>query len=426
VRLAALGDAAAREVRVTVPPLLDLSVTPPPRAHDVARMAACRAAANAAFFGAEADRIAELCACMADRFGDGGRLLATGHSPSARSDVRHVAVEFVHPVIVGKRALPAIGLTSDGGALQAQVALLARPRDIVFAFGSPGGADEAELAGAIDIARARGCLTVGTHVANTEYHFQPPAEDAFVSQEVVETLYHVLWELVHVFFEHGVVSQTSAQRDPGPSGFLYPFLTTRPRERGAVTRDVAASVRLKVEDVDALRGRSVAGTGAAASIHRAAALVRERLDQGGTVLAFGNGGSATDAMDLVADFRTPPAGLSLAPRPALDLTSDPAILTALSNDIGNDVVFARQIIACGRPGDVAVGFSTSGNSRNVIAALVEARHRELTTICFAGYDGGRIADEQLADVTLVAASQYVPRIQEAHATAYHALRMLVG
>src|SRR5690242_426110 len=89
-----------------------------------------RSEANGRFFAAEAERIARVCHRMAERFARGGRLVALGWSPAARSDVRHVAVEFVHPVIVGKRALPAIGLTREGGPLAAQAALVLEPDDI--------------------------------------------------------------------------------------------------------------------------------------------------------------------------------------------------------------------------------------------------------------------------------------------------------
>jgi D-sedoheptulose 7-phosphate isomerase len=137
----------------------------------------------------------------------------------------------------------------------------------------------------------------------------------------------------------------------------------------------------------------------------------------GRLLALGNGGSATDAMDVVADF---------APRPAMDLTADSAIITAIANDIGTEAIFARQVIAYGRAGDTLLALSTSGNSDNVIAALAEARRREIRTIAFVGYDGGRVAAERLADHVIVTRSEHIPRIQEAQASAYHVLLELVG
>ena len=123
---------------------------------DAARASAPRR--TSASSTAEAERLARLCHLMAERFARGGRLIAFGRSPAARSDARHVAVEFVHPVIVGKRALPAIGLAGEGGDLGAQVELLARPDDIAIAFGTDedGGEAAARARG-----RARpGCLTI--------------------------------------------------------------------------------------------------------------------------------------------------------------------------------------------------------------------------------------------------------------------------
>lgn len=344
-----------------------------------------RIRAGERFFEAEADRIAWLCRRMADGFLAGGRLLAVGGSPQDWSDAHHVAVEFVHPVIVGKRALPALALTPD--ALDG----LRRENDMVIGFEPLSVAGE---------------------------RFEPPSGDPFVRQELAETLYHVLWELVHVFFEHRGSSAAGA----GASAFLYPFLERdADAGAGAVVRDVARSVLAKARDVNELRTQTLAdGAGELAAAARA---LREAFGGGGALLAFGNGGSATDAQDVVADFRAAPQGWPS--RRAIDLTADGAILTALANDIGPDVVFARQVIAYGRAGDVALAISTSGGSPNVVEALAEARRRGLVTIALLGYDGGRIAAERLADRVVVTRSQHVPRIQEAQATAYHVLRELV-
>ena len=171
-----------------------------------------------AFFAVEAGRIAEACWAMARRFHAGGRLLAFGNGAWA-TDAQHVAVEFVHPVIVGKRALPALALTNNSTALSGmrhadgpdfarQLALLARPQDIALGF-SPDG-DCANVRSALDQARQRGLLTLGLvggaggalAAAELDFCFVVPAHDPPVVQETHETLYHVLWELVHVFFEH--------------------------------------------------------------------------------------------------------------------------------------------------------------------------------------------------------------------------------
>jgi D-sedoheptulose 7-phosphate isomerase len=128
-------------------------------------------------------------------------------------------------------------------------------------------------------------------------------------------------------------------------------------------------------------------------------------------------------MDAVADFKAAPQGWPALR--ALDLAADSAILSALANDIGPEVLFARQLIAYAREVDVALAISTSGGSANIVQALVEARRRGLVTIALVGYDGGRVATEALADHVVVTRSDHIPRIQEAQASAYHALRELV-
>jgi D-sedoheptulose 7-phosphate isomerase len=381
-----------------------------------------RTEANREFFARESERLARLCHGMAERFARGGRLIATGRSPTARSDARHVAVEFVHPVIVGKRALPAIGLTAEGGSLTAQVELLAGPDDIVVAFGA--AADAPEAAQAVQAARARGCLTIAFARVAADWEFEPPIGDRYIAQELVETLYHVLWELVHVFFEHrGLLEGRTERRihDAGASSFLYPFLDERESELEPVLDDVRRSVLMKADEIGALREQTLAENRAV--LVDAARVLRRTFEQGGKLLALGNGGSATDAMDVVADFRTDAAGGPA--RPAIDLTEDTGILTAVANDIGVDAIFSRQVIAYGGAGDVLLALSTSGNSVNVIEALAEARRRGLETIAMVGYDGGRVSSERLADHVVITRSEHIPRIQEAQAGAYHCLRELV-
>jgi D-sedoheptulose 7-phosphate isomerase len=381
-----------------------------------------RTEANLVFFTHESERLARLCHLMAERFARGGRLVAFGRGPAARSDVRHVAVEFVHPVIVGKRALPAIGLAAEGGDLREQVELVVRPDDITMAFGAQEDGGEARRA--IAAASSRGCLTVGFASAGAEWEFVPPTDDPYVAQELVETLYHVLWELVHVFFEHrGLLKGREARpvHDAGASSFLYPFLAEDESRLEPVLDDVRRSALMKAEEVGALRQQTLQDN--RASLRAAASMLRERFEHGGRLLALGNGGSATDAMDVVADFRSRSGGRR--PRASLDLTEDPAILTAIANDIGVEAIFSRQVIAYGEPNDALLALSTSGNSRNVIEALGEARRRGLATIAMVGYDGGRIVSEELADHAIITRSEHIPRIQEAQASAYHALRELV-
>lgn len=175
----------------------------------------------AQFFEANAGTIAETCLAMARRFHRGGRLLVFGAGGGCVTDAQHVSVEFVHPVIVGKRALPAIALTNDvasvtgisrkqgtGAIFVQQLRLLAQPHDIAMGISSDGS-DESVTAG-LRVAREHGLLTLGLAGSDggevsqmaLDFCFTVPSEDAIVVQEVQETLYHVLWELVHVYFEH--------------------------------------------------------------------------------------------------------------------------------------------------------------------------------------------------------------------------------
>ena len=381
-----------------------------------------RTEANREFFAEQSERLARLCHAMAERFARGGRLIASGGSPTARSDARHVAVEFVHPVIVGKRALPAIGLAAEGGSLPSQVELLAMPDDIVIAFGA--AADASDAASVVQAARARGCLTIAFARVGADWEFEPPTADRYVAQELTETLYHVLWELVHVFFEHRGLLQGRTERrthDAGASSFLYPFLDERESNLEPVLDDVRRSVLMKADEIGALREQTL--TENRMTLVDASVALRRSFAPGGKLLVLGNGGSATDAMDVVADFRVPAAGGPA--RRAIDLTEDTGIITAVANDIGVDAIFSRQVIAYGTRGDVLLALSTSGNSVNVIEALAEARSRGLETIAMVGYDGGRIGSEAIADHVVITRSEHIPRIQEAQAGAYHCLRELV-
>lgn len=199
---------------------------------------------------------------------------------------------------------------------------------------------------------------------------------------------------------------------------LYPFLGGGSTDPEPVLAEVRRSTLKKRDDVVALRRATWEDH--ADDLVRAARIVARAAADGGKVLAFGNGGSATDARDLAADLAEPPiAGWRSIP--ALDLGRQIATVTAVANDVGFERVFVRQVIAFGDAGDVAVGFSTSGESRNVVAGLETAKERGLTTIGFAGNDGGRMAEAEFLDVCLIARSAHVPRIQEAHATAYHAM-----
>ncbi len=364
------------------------------------------------FFEREAPRIAAAARALAERFERGGCLYAFGRGPYA-TDAAHLSVEFVHPVIVGKRALPAFDLSA---APEAFVATLVGPDDVAIALGPPGG--DPELANILGFAARRGALTFALPGAgaDADFSFDAPCADEHVHQEVFELLGHTLYESVHVFLE-----QRGRGEGAGASSFLYPFLSdgTVPSVDPA---DVAASILRKVEDGERLR-ETVAATQVQA-LAAAAAGIDARLAQGGRILALGNGGSATDATDFVLDCIEPPAGMSAIA--ALSLASEPAILTAIGNDVGMELTFMRQVIARAKERDVLLAFSTSGGSKNVVAALEEARSRGLFAVAVLGYDGGEIVRRKLADIAIVVDSADIPRIQETQATIYHVLRERLG
>jgi D-sedoheptulose 7-phosphate isomerase len=363
------------------------------------------------FFESEAERLAMACREMSDRFLSGGRLLAFGRGPYA-TDAQHVSVEFVHPVIVGKRALPALDLSI---AFRPWLEAIARPEDIAMGFAPPGGDPEIDCA--LRCAAARGAMTLALPGSIGSYCFEPITDDAFQHQEMVEMLYHVLWETVHVFFERKELGH-----DVGEAAFLYPFLGQEKQGTAGLVEEVASSIRMKVADDARLRLQVAAEQ--AESIAAAVAAIRDRLERDGKLIFFGNGGSATDANDWALDCVLPGPGRRAIP--AISLSLEPANLTALANDVGAEVLFLRQLIAQARPEDVAVGISTSGGSRNIVMALEEARKRGLLTVGLLGYDGGEIVRRGLADHALVVRSDYVPRIQEVQASVYHVITELLS
>lgn len=367
----------------------------------------------ARFFEHQALPLAKACREIAQRFLNGGRLICFGRGPYA-TDAMHVSVEFIHPVIVGKRALPALDVSM---APQAWIETIVTERDMAIAFGPPVP-DEHDLQ-ILRLAKARGAMTIawpGAH-GDADYAVAPACDDAHVHQELFELLGHTMYESVHVFLEH--LSQHAAPpADDVAFGFLYPFLDASRDSEDTVVDEVAESIRMKAHEACVLR-KQVAGE-EAGTIAAAADAIAERVRAVGRILTFGNGGSATDATDFALDCVMPEHGWAAVP--AISLALEPAVITATANDVGVDVVFLRQVIAQSRPGDVAMAFSTSGGSRNVVAALEEARKRGLLTVALLGYDGGEIVRRNLADFALVVRSDYVPRIQEAQGTIYHVLR----
>lgn len=190
--------------------------------------------------------------------------------------------------------------------------------------------------------------------------------------------------------------------------FLYPFIESDERDAAGLLADLAASAEAKEAESRALAADTLERL--AGEVAAVAEAMAARLASGGRVLTFGNGGSSNDAAALAALMARRDRG---RPLPARNLAADPGVLSALGNDVGFELVFSRQVIAHGGPADVAVGFSTSGNSANLLAAFAEAKRLGMLTVGFAGYDGGEMARSDAVDHCLVVRSQSVHRIQEA-------------
>lgn len=198
---------------------------------------------------------------------------------------------------------------------------------------------------------------------------------------------------------------------------LYPFLYEGRSDLDAVLAEVSRSTAEKAREIVVLREHIA--TTYADRLPAAAAALAGSFRNGGRLFTFGNGGSSTDAQAVAQLFLDPGAGARALP--AIALTTDIAVVTALANDVGIEVVFARQLAAFARPGDIAMGLSTSGGSANVLRAFAAAQDRGLVTVGFAGYSGGQMAAAETIEHLFVIPSSSVHRIQEAQTTTYHVL-----
>lgn len=198
--------------------------------------------------------------------------------------------------------------------------------------------------------------------------------------------------------------------------FLYPFIEGDERDVGTLLVDLSRSAEAKVTASAELRRTTLDNS--TDVIERAATAMTDRFVMGGRLFVFGNGGSSTDAASLASLFVRPPWG---QPLPARNLVDDSAVLTALGNDVGFELVFSRQLIAHSSALDIAVGLSTSGNSRNLLQCFAEATGRGLLTIGLAGYSGGEMAASPHVQHCLVVDADSVHRIQETQAALGFAL-----
>lgn len=205
-------------------------------------------------------------------------------------------------------------------------------------------------------------------------------------------------------------------------GALYPFLHGSEQDPAAVDESLLESVRQKAAHSVDVKQQFFAENGeAVVAAARAVATVYQR---NGRLYAMGNGGSSCDAAHFAVEFLHPVT----AGRPALtavNLATDNAMMTAVGNDVGFDHVFVRQLIALARAGDGVAGFSTSGNSANLMRAFAKAHEMGVTTIGFAGGDGGEMAASDDIDHCLTVATDSIHRIQEVHVATYHILWDLV-
>ncbi|WP_458315648.1 D-sedoheptulose-7-phosphate isomerase [Mycolicibacterium brisbanense] len=194
------------------------------------------------------------------------------------------------------------------------------------------------------------------------------------------------------------------------TGFLYPFIESEETDARSLLDDLASSARGKAAESARLQQESLREY--EAGLVAAGKAMADRFTRGGRLYTLGNGGSSTDAATLATLFSRPARGRPVA---AWSLAADEAVVTALGNDVGFELIFKRQIIAHARDRDVAIALSTSGNSEDLMTAITEAKRRGLLTIGFAGHDGGRMGTAEDLDFCFTVHSQSIHRIQESHA-----------
>lgn len=308
---------------------------------------------------------------LARRFGAGDRLVVA--APGCVDHAHHVAVEFIHPVVAGARSLPA--LVAPTVAVEGR-----RPTDCLLVIGDDPSAD----------------LSISA-----------TADDATIMRS-----YHVLWELVQVCLEHPGIVGIEAGLGGDSTGFLYPFLDAAETDEDALRTSLEASAAAKHDESTALTAITLEHN--RLGIQAAAEAIVGAVGRGGRVLSMGNGGSSTDAARVTRL-------LSMLGVDAVSIASDYAVLSALSNDLGAEHVFARQLEALARPGDVVIGCSTSGTSSNLLRAFEFADAHGIVGIGISGYRGGAFAESPGVVHCLAVDSSSVHRIQEGQAGIINAL-----
>ena len=320
----------------------------------------------------EAD-LASAALGLARVFSAGGRLVVA--APGRHDHAQHVAVEFIHPGVVGARSLPAVAVKSS------DLPHMVSADDAVLVL-TPNDGLHGDLPDA--------ALVLTTDPTATE-------------PELVRW-YHVLWELVQVGLEHPGLTGGTAVAGGDSTNFLYPFLDAAESGEDELLASMGESVAAKTAESSAVSAHAVAAN--QSELDAVAGAIDACHRQGNTVHTVGNGGSSSDAARLARMLRDRHIRADC-------LAADSAVLTALANDLGVDKIFSRQVEASVRPGDVLIVFSTSGTSSNLLAALDIEVMNKVTTVTSAGYDGGRLGQHPTTDHSLIIDSSSVHRIQEA-------------
>ncbi|MFB8790058.1 MAG: SIS domain-containing protein [Potamolinea sp.] len=204
---------------------------------------------------------------------------------------------------------------------------------------------------------------------------------------------------------------------------LYPFMEGKTRSSELLDQALIESVQQKAAESREVQKKYFERY--AITIVAAARSLAKVYKNGGKLLAMGNGGSSCDSAHIAVEF-VHPIGVGRPSLDAIDLSADTTALTAISNDFGFEQVFARQLLAKGREGDALIGLSTSGNSKNVLAAFAQAKKMGMVTIALVGGSGGKMATNPDIDYCLIVEHTSIHRVQESHLPTYHILWDLVN
>jgi D-sedoheptulose 7-phosphate isomerase len=367
-----------------------------------------------AFFAREEQRLAEVGLALAQRFREGGRLLVFGNGAWA-AHARHIAALFMHPPIADKRVLPALALDSEGVSFIDQLRVLARPQDM--ALGIAPGEDCTRVSAALLEARNAGLLTLGLIGGDGEgfqesapdFLFAVNTHDPLIILETHQTLYYVLWALVHLCFEDATLL-------PHPS--LYEQSLTGvdrvlERMRCAIRAQFCESAEL----------RRVLLTDMVPRLISAGQAIARAFARQATLFALGDRQNMMHTQNLVSNLLNPPF-LHWRPLPALAFDYE-AATPLLGDDATHENMFMRQVCALGRAGDIVLACSANSGADKVLAALEEAKRLDMLTICLTGDSEENLSRSSALDFSFCVPGKHLLRAQEIQATLTHTLLEVV-